>query len=522
MAILTAPEIADLLTVEELALLDYMTPPERRALIHRLSAEETERREHPLAHYILWDNEKPRTSQKRAARGLGQDATGVFGGNGSGKTVAGAALTVAAALGRNHPDVAAFIEANDLDPSWFPPDGCDALASSLNGDLSVSVQRPAVDAFLPPGCTWRNQAAPGPSTVTLPNGHKIIFKTNDAGARAYQGFAVGLVWLDEEHDEAVYNECLQRISRVRWEGRSGWVLLTMTPLKGRTWVYRRFISEPDEGTAHHFLHGGDNPHIDQVKRARLLKGYGQHEREARDKGMFVALEGRIYKTWSRDVHVVPSFIPPASWPRFSVVDFGTRNPTGILWAALDPADDVLHVHRVSYEAEQTQEWQARRHIALTDSETEVLRKRWLDELGKDEDDLDAQEAAELEAITADPLWTVADPADRGARMTWQRQGVRTVPARKGKGSVRAGISAVAERLEPDAEGKPHLVVHDNCVPLMNEFEGYVWKTSRTNADMPDEPLEKDDHLLDGLRYLVTRIAQMGGLYVEDDEDDETQ
>jgi len=77
-----------------------------------------------------------------------------------------------------------------------------------------------------------------------------------------------------------------------------------------------------------------------------------------------------------------------------------------------------------------------------------------------------------------------------------------MPTVKAKKEIRAGISAVAERLAPDAEGRPHLVVHSNCTNLIREIEGYVWDTRRSKADQPDRPLKKEDHAMDALRYLV--------------------
>lgn len=407
---------------------------------------------------------------------LGDDATLVAGGNGSGKTHLGGQVAVAFLLGRNHPDVQRWLALNGLDGAFLPPDGGPVISSSLNSALSVDVQRRMVAAFLPSrGAEWRNRNGPGVASVTFGN-HKIAFLTNDAGARAFQGYAAGLIWLDEEHDEPVYNECMQRISRFRWDSRSGWVLKTMTPLKGMTYVHRRFVDEPDDGTAYHELHGGDNPHLDQEKRARLLKSYGAHEREARDKGSFVALEGRVFTDWARHLHIVPSFAVPAAWLKLGGWDFGTRNPTAIVWLAHDPTDDTIHVYREHYEAERPLAWHAARFKALTEP-LEVL---------------------------------VCDAADRGARMTlMQSHDIANVPCRKGPNSVRDGINTIAARLAPDAEGSPHLVIHDCCVDLIKEIESYRWDTGRSKGDMADAPLKKADHAIDALRYALTMFERSG-------------
>lgn len=434
------------------------------------------RLEYPLAYAGLWHNEAPRSSQRLTLMEPGADATLAAGGNGAGKTELGAQVAAAVVCGRNDRAVAAWIRRNGVDPSLIPPEGATVLASSLNASLSIHVQRAAIRRYLPSGTTWRNQSGPGTSVAYLPNGNRVIFVTNDSGARSIQGYAAGLVWMDEEHDEGVYNEALQRVARVRWEGRSGWLLLTMTPLKGLTsWVYKRFVEEPDTGTRIHYIHGGDNPFIDQVKRERILRSYGEHERAARDKGEFTAMEGLVYQ-FDRRIHLCAPFDPPPEWKRYASIDFGTRHPFAFVLAALDPSDDTLHLYRLHHK----REWTLRQHA-------EAMR----------------------ELVDIWPDWIVADCEDRGSRLSLAREyAITTTASRKGKGSVRAGINTVAERMALDCEGRPHLLIHDHpgMRPLVHEFQSYRWDSTNSKRDQPDAPLKKDDHCMDAVRYLITSLA----------------
>ena len=67
---------------------------------------------------------------------------------------------------------------------------------------------------------------------------------------------------------------------------------------------------------------------------------------------------------------------------------------------------------------------------------------------------------------------------------------------------------MAERLAPDAEGSPHLLIHDNCQNLINEFEGYVWQSG--GKTQPEKPKKAHDHALDALRYGVVQLQRYGG------------
>ena len=93
------------------------------------------------------------------------------------------------------------------------------------------------------------------------------------------------------------------------------------------------------------------------------------------------------------------------------------------------------------------------------------------------------------------VWSVADPESKDGRLILAREcGIPTKPAYK---RVASGINQVKERLCPDADGKPHLVIHDCCKGLIREFRLYRWDKSAG-----DKPVKRDDHGMDSLRYLV--------------------
>lgn len=431
----------------------------------------------PIATATLWARDRPATSQLEAVRRTLQpklQAAVILGGNRSGKTEAGAMLAVLFALGSDDPSVRVFAKRNGLSETELaalPKAPGLVCCSALTGNDSIRVQREKVAAYLPAGTKWTNRYGHGEASARLPNGGSLIFKSNDQRERAYQGADWDLFWCDEEHDERVFNE-----GRMRLVDRAGRSIFTMTPLKGRTWVWRRFVSEPEPGSSCYALNARDNPHIPQDYLDALLRRYGPHERAARERGEFTSLEGRIY-AFDRSLHVVSAFVPPPTWPVYVGIDFGTRNPFAAVFVAVDPKDDVAHVYALHYKAE----WTLSRHAAAIRA---ILRDR-------------------------EPEWIVADPEDRGSRLALSREhDLPNVPAKKGAGSVREGINAVAERLQPDAGGRPHLVVHDSCRALIDEFEGYCWDERGGGGERVDKPKARQaDHALDALRYLLTRLSR---------------
>jgi hypothetical protein len=100
-------------------------------------------------------------------------------------------------------------------------------------------------------------------------------------------------------------------------------------------------------------------------------------------------------------------------------------------------------------------------------------------------------------------WTVIDPASRNRNAQTGRSdqaefadhGVFTVP---GQNAVSAGINRVKERI--DAR---RLQVAANCPELLGQFKRYRWvkDTGRVEHEAKEQPVKKDDHLLDCLRYV---------------------
>lgn len=475
-----APDALASLSPAELSdLLRYLSPVER-AEFERLIAAPPDSERRPLAVADLWHHDPPRTSQRRALQQCaGSVAMALLGGNGSGKSDAVVQLGVAAMLGREHPHTREWLDRNRLPAETVPPYPGRVLLSALTSNDSRRVLRSKVKRYLPKGADvrWRNEEGDGEAEVRIkgaPNGSAIVFKSNDQGRRGYQGDEFDISVLDEEHDLDVFEEVLLRGGRRPWRG--SYIVLSLTPLKGFTWVYHKFLGKPEPGYRHAHIHGLDNPHADPEYRKRVFAGLSAEQIEARERGGFVVLEGRVYKEFQRSVHVVPSFVPPREWPRYRGIDFGVRNPFCCLWVAEDPRDTVFHVYREFYRPSPTEE---AGHAVNKLSEGDV-----------------------------EPEWTAADPESLDGRITLRDKcDIVTLPAVK---DVEEGISDVRELLKLDGDGKPHLVFHDCCINAIREHESYAYPPA-TGARGPQEaPIKRDDHACDTLRYIIRLRKIRGG------------
>jgi hypothetical protein len=74
------------------------------------------------------------------------------------------------------------------------------------------------------------------------------------------------------------------------------------------------------------------------------------------------------------------------------------------------------------------------------------------------------------------------------------------PARKEK---MRGIDTVSRHLRPAGEGlPPRLRIFSTCRNLIRELGTYKWPEGTDARDPGNEPVKKDDHTLDALRYAL--------------------
>jgi hypothetical protein len=220
------------------------------------------------------------------------------------------------------------------------------------------------------------------------------------------------------------------------------------------------------------------------------------------KGIWASAEGLVYDGWDRARHLIDR-IPapegakvdgagvPLDWPRYLVVDFGYTNPFVAQWWAEDP-DGRLYRYREIYRTQRLVEDHAREIRRLSEGEP-VVRDVVCDH--------DAEDRATLE----------------------RHLGLTTTAAPK---AVSPGIQAVASRLKAAGDGKPRLfLLRDALVeadPLLvekklptcseQEVEAYVWDVAN-GRKKGEEPVKKDDHGMDALRYLVASRDLVGGAEV---------
>ena len=394
----------------------------------------------------------------------------VFGGNRSGKTECGAVECIWLLRG-NHP----YRDARKNAFGW---------AVSLSQQVQSDVAQAKILKYLPK--SWI-------ADITMISGRKdspesgiidqikiknvfggvstLGFKSCDQGREKFQGSSLDFVWFDEEPPRDIYEECLMRVM-----DRRGDIFGTMTPLKGKTFLYDEIYlnRKRDPEVWYEFMEWSDNPYLAKKEIKHLENCLDGSVLDARKYGRFTQEKGLVYPEFDESVHVIKPFAVPKEWQDEISIDPGLNNPLSAHWYCVDWDGNVYVVAE---------------HFAA----------------GKD---IDFHSEA-IKNISAKLGWHT-DGRGRVTALIDSAAGQRTLSSQKSVAElfsergilvntnvnkdVFTGISRVKSFLK-QGNGEGNLYIFSSCVNMIEEFKGYFWGEG-------DAPVKRDDHCMDELRYYI--------------------
>lgn len=395
----------------------------------------------------------------------------VFGGNRTGKSVCGALETIWYATG-THPYV-------QLDHA------CHGWVVSLTRQVQRDVAQAKILQYLPPEWIVKvvmvsgSSFAPAHGVIdfiivrnVFGTTSKIGFRNCEQGRERFQGVSLDYVWFDEEPPEDIYDECLLRLLD---SGGVHWV--TMTPLKGRSWVYERIYLNRDQlsDLDCFFMSWDDNPYLQASEKKYLEDNLPADVLESRKYGHFMAAEGLVFPNFTT-ANIVEPFVLPAVDDYYLALDPGYRNPTGAVWLAV--CGEQIYVVS-DYEV-----------AGLTVAENAANIKERTAALGWDLrqvkiliDSAANQKTAACEVSAAEMYRQCGLPVDSNVNK-----------------NVLMGILRLKSLLA-NAAGQRSLFIFKNCVNLIAELRGYAWGDG-------EQPKKVNDHTIDALRYAVMHLEQV--------------
>lgn len=439
----------------------------------------------PLLHYNNWPNlaitpkvrtitTKNQTQQMREVRQHKKQlafhqslakSRFVFGGNRTGKSVCGAMETIWYATGL-HP----FVKVDHA---------CDGWVVSLTRQVQRDVAQAKILQYLPPEWIVKTVMVSG-SSFTPAHGvidfilvrnvfgsvSKIGFRNCEQGRERFQGVSLDYVWFDEEPPEDIYDECLLRLL-----DRGGIHWVTMTPLKGRSWVYDRIYLRQErlQDLACFWMSWDDNPYLTKEEKQFLIANLPPDVLESRQHGHFVAAEGLVFPNFDLANILEPQILPPAD-AYYITIDPGYRNPTAVLWVVA--VGENLYVVS-DYEVA---------GLTVADHSQVILERTR--NLGWD--------LKQVRILIDSAANQKTSACEISTAMQYRNHGL-AVDTNVNKNLAQGLLEMKA--CFGNADGKRSLFVFKNCVHLIGELRGYYWGDG-------EQPQKVNDHTIDALRYVV--------------------
>lgn len=375
-----------------------------------------------------------------------------------------------------------------------------------------------------PDTVWYNE---DDSRFEYSNGSYLFIAgvKNEAQRKALKGIGSGgsiHIVVVEEAAELFEYDMDEILSRCRGDSPAGWrqLILTCNPEGEDHWINTRYILplEKEENLGKGYIYQkNDNvsritwaqekefcPAIDEkfIESQNSLSGVMYLRNRL---GKWVSATGAVYADFKRALHVIPSFEIPDYYERYRSIDFGGSDAANVcIWGAKDPFTNKLYIYKYIY------------RLDLTPQEfAEVIN----DVNGTDK-----------------TLYTVSDH-QAGERRTLSKMGIPTIAADK---DIKHGIKLLQNRLRPP---DPKLLIFEDALNNgkdengqeivdidpklrgkrrskngLEEFSSYIW-AKKSDGQITDVPVDRDNDFLDCARYLVTAIdQQMAGVSVITQED----
>lgn len=360
---------------------------------------------------------------------------------------------------------------NDVVKLYLPSEGKDKAKGFHYQDQSLTVTFPYLEI---PELGVKHDTSKPPS--------RIEFKSADE-PDSLRGVGIDGVVIDEYAFMKNGIDMWNKILRPALADREGWAIFISTP----DGIYNHFFdlvtrAQADKSGEWYYSNATmlDNTALpnrktewDKTKAEYELNGK-KEEFEQEFEAKFSTPSELVYKTFTTKFHVIdPSEVPEVG-THIMGLDFGYNDPLAVCFILID-RDNNWYMYDEIYETE----FNLQKTEALI--RIKMAKNRFTRIIG--------DSAAKFDIAS---LKTMAFPI-KGAK--------------KGADSIKAGVRELNAKLEiREGSGKPKFFVTSNCTNTIKEFQTYR-NMRDAYGDITDTPVDKYNHMMDAIRYLVLDHAR---------------
>lgn len=348
-------------------------------------------------------------------------------------------------------------------------------------------------------------------TIKFQNGSIIDFYSHDQDPMVLESSDYDYVWCDEPMPHNLF--------KAIWRGltdRGGSFLMTGTPIvqawmiqEYKKWeagnldgLQREFILGKTEDNAHNLGNGDKELGLKRIKEFAAM--LSPEEREARLNGKPLELQGMVFGSWDRSIHLCKPFAWPAHWPIIESIDPHPRKPAGyslvglaengakiLLYSGYLPGDVVELADEIML---------ARASLSIKGDQKPRIIQTLIDNsanaplTGKSHNNQTKERVSVREELES-----IIGPRGPG-------KGPRiTCPSKSVMDKINAMKAWLTVR-DRNGRSRPDFYVFD--VPenedFIKEIEGYVWARYKNKevSGYKDQPVKRDDDILDSVMQVA--------------------
>jgi PBSX family phage terminase large subunit len=239
--------------------------------------------------------------------------------------------------------------------------------------------------------------------------------------------------------------------------------------KVKQWIDKSIQGDPNYYSLHFTL--SDTPYVAEDYKNRIRDSSTGIFHKRNYLGLWCLAEGAIFDFFEPKIYVTSK--PPAAAEYWVAgIDYGASNPFACL---------LIGVSTGRYTQTGKIMW--------------VEKEYYWDHKGKNKQKTNSEMADDVQEFLQDydVKQIYIDPSAASFKTELRRRGMHTVDANN---DVENGIYMMTSEMRRGA-----LIICSECKNLIREVESYVWDSKASERGY-DEPMKRDDHAIDALRYVV--------------------
>lgn len=318
-----------------------------------------------------------------------------------------------------------------------------------------------------PFCTYM----PGKRQLLFMDKTISLLGARDEGAIGqFQGKTMSLVYCDEM---TLYPDSIIDMIDTRLSNPHSMGFASMNPShpehKVKQWIDMAEAGNPDYYSLHFTL--DDNPFVDEAYKNRVKNSLSGIFYQRNYLGLWVLAEGAIFDFFDQKLHVV-SKPPEAADYWIASIDYGAVNAFACLVIGVSTG---MHTQRGK------KLWVEKEYFW----DPKVTKRQKVNSEFAD----DVQALIEPYGVKQ----VYMDPSAESFALELRRRGIHVV---KADNDVFNGIQTTSTMLR-----NGQVVICRECVNLIREVQTYTWDSKKALRG-EDEPVKRDDHAVDALRYAL--------------------